>query len=313
MKKTLLITLLIGIVISVKAQDETINGNLIIDGTASAKGANSIYSTENGKTNFRFTINAQDADNSFIYNYNPASATFHTINIGGTHSLSSGLTVAGNGNIGVGTSYLGNAIMTINGNSYNNLRLENDTPNKEASMRFRSKSSSGGTLHSDISLYATGNNQGYLGFKVPHNNSVNSGYDMIINHSGNVGIGTTNPNGWKLAVNGQIRAKEIKVETGWSDFVFYDDYKLPTLLEVENHIKENGHLKDIPSAKEVEENGIFLGEMDSKLLQKIEELTLYTIQQEKKIEQQTKEIEKLKSLNEQFLELQKRLEKLESE
>ena len=129
---------------------------------------------------------------------------------------------------------------------------------------------------------------------------------------GNIGIGTTNPNGWKLAVNGSIRAKEIKVETGWSDFVFEKDYKLPTLKQVESHIKAKGHLKDIPSAKEVEENGIFLGEMDSKLLQKIEELTLYTIAQEKKILEQAEKIENLESINEKLLELQKRLEKLEN-
>ncbi len=135
--------------------------------------------------------------------------------------------------------------------------------------------------------------------------------DVVIS-SGNLGIGTINPGSWKLAVNGEIRAKEIKVETGWSDFVFYDNYKLPTLLEVENHIKIKGHLKDIPSAKEVEENGIYLGEMDSKLLQKIEELTLYTIQQEKKIKKQADKIEKLELLNKKFLELQLRLEKLES-
>ncbi|WP_268225828.1 hypothetical protein [Sinomicrobium oceani] len=102
--------------------------------------------------------------------------------------------------------------------------------------------------------------------------------------TGSLGIGTTNPGTWKLAVNGNIRAKEIKVETGWSDFVFEDSYNLPTLEEVEQHIKEKGHLKDIPSAKEVEENGIFLGEMDAKLLQKIEELMLYTLQQQKEIE-----------------------------
>ena len=104
---------------------------------------------------------------------------------------------------------------------------------------------------------------------------------MIIDKTDNVGIGTNNPDGWKLAVNGNIRAKEIKVETNWSDFVFYSNYNLPTLQEVEKHIKEKGHLKDIPSAKEVEEHGVFLGDMDSKLLQKIEELTLYTIQQDK--------------------------------
>ncbi|MEP1489106.1 MAG: hypothetical protein ABJK28_11820 [Algibacter sp.] len=142
---------------------------------------------------------------------------------------------------------------------------------------------------------------------------------LIQPYHGNVGIGTTNPGSWKLAVNGEIRAKEIKVETGWSDFVFYNNYKLPTLQEVENQIKEKGHLKDIPSAKEVKENGIFLGEMNSKLLQKIEELTLYTIQQEKQIKELNKlkskvekENESLKILTTKFLELQKRLEKLEN-
>ncbi len=108
---------------------------------------------------------------------------------------------------------------------------------------------------------------------------------ITISNNGLVGIGTINPGSWKLAVNGKIRAKEVKVETGWSDFVFKKDYKLPTIQEVENHIKNKGHLKDIPSAKEVKENGIFLGEMDAKLLQKIEELTLYTIQQQKEIDE----------------------------
>ncbi len=101
--------------------------------------------------------------------------------------------------------------------------------------------------------------------------------------NGSVGIGTTNITGWKLAVNGKIRAKEIKVETGWSDFVFENMYALPTLTEVEQHIKEKGHLKDIPSAAEVAKNGILLGEMNAKLLQKIEELTLYMIEQEKQL------------------------------
>ncbi|UII75734.1 hypothetical protein LV716_15950 [Flagellimonas sp. HMM57] len=134
---------------------------------------------------------------------------------------------------------------------------------------------------------------------------------LTILSDGDVGIGTTNPKGWKLAVNGKIRAKEIKVETGWSDFVFEKDYYLPTLKEVEEHIKDKGHLKDIPSTKEVKKNGIFLGQMDSKLLLKIEELTLYTIQQEKKIEELERKNEQLVILNEKLLELQKRMEILE--
>lgn len=108
---------------------------------------------------------------------------------------------------------------------------------------------------------------------------------VFFRNDGFVGIGTSTAEGFKLAVNGNIRAKEIKVETDWSDFVFEDHYRLPTLKEVEEFIEKNGHLKDIPSAKEVEENGVLLGEMDSKLLQKIEELTLYIIQQQKEIEQ----------------------------
>lgn len=87
-------------------------------------------------------------------------------------------------------------------------------------------------------------------------------------------------------IDGTLKAKEIVVQTNvWSDFVFEDDYKLRSLNEVENYINENNHLPDIPSAKEVEESGVSLGSMDSKLLQKVEELTLYTINLEKRIKE----------------------------
>jgi hypothetical protein len=128
--------------------------------------------------------------------------------------------------------------------------------------------------------------------------------------SGNIGIGTNNPGTWKLAVNGNIRAKEVKVETGWSDFVFENNYNLPTLKEVERHIKEKGHLKDIPSAKEVAENGILLGGMNAKLLQKIEELTLYTIDQEKKLQTQENQIKEQDIINEKLNERLLKLEEL---
>ena len=124
-------------------------------------------------------------------------------------------------------------------------------------------------------------------------------YDLR-NHyfsGGNVGIGTSSTGSHKLAVEGSIGAREIKVEDvpNWSDFVFEDDYELPTLVEVEMHIKVNGHLKDIPSAEDVKEDGIYLGQMDAKLLQKIEELTLYLIDQNKRLDAQQKEIEELKA------------------
>ena len=106
--------------------------------------------------------------------------------------------------------------------------------------------------------------------------------DLIVNKR--IGIGTTKIDGYRLAVKGTIRAREIRVTTSWSDFVFAEDYALPTLDEVESHIKTHKHLPDIPSAAEVEAKGVELGVISSKLLQKIEELTLYVIEQEKRIE-----------------------------
>lgn len=128
-------------------------------------------------------------------------------------------------------------------------------------------------------------------FKVLNGHSV---AHLTVAASGNVGIGTVSPDS-KLAVNGTIHTKEVKVDlTGWSDFVFEKDYDLPTLSELERFILKNKHLPEIPSEVEVMANGILLGEMNAKLLQKIEELTLYLIEQDKKIEVLQKEVNTLK-------------------
>lgn len=103
--------------------------------------------------------------------------------------------------------------------------------------------------------------------------------------NGNVGIQTRNTNGYQLAVDGTIGAREITVNTqSWADYVFKEDYNLRSLKEVENHINEFGHLPEIPTTEEVMENGVDLGEMNVLLLKKIEELTLYVIQQQKEID-----------------------------
>ena len=103
------------------------------------------------------------------------------------------------------------------------------------------------------------------------------------NGSGQIGIGTDSP-AEALSVNGKIRSKEVKVENAnWPDYVFSRDYHLSPLEETEKHIKEKGHLPGIPSATEVKENGIALGDMNAKLLEKIEELTLHLIQKDKEI------------------------------
>jgi len=118
---------------------------------------------------------------------------------------------------------------------------------------------------------------------------------FTIMDNGNVGIGIMNPSN-KLDVNGTIHSREVRVDmNGWSDFVFKKDYNLPTLAAVEKHIAEKGYLENIPSEEEVLKNGINLGEMNSRLLQKIEELTLYAIDQDKKNSSQSDEIKKLKA------------------
>ncbi len=118
-------------------------------------------------------------------------------------------------------------------------------------------------------------------------------YCMTIKQNGNVGIGTTNPT-YKLSVNGNIRSKEVVVETGWADYVFDKRYKLPLLSEVEKYINTNNHLPDIPSAIEIQTNGLKLGELQTKMMQKIEELTLYIIEQNKRIELLEKKCETTK-------------------
>jgi hypothetical protein len=117
-----------------------------------------------------------------------------------------------------------------------------------------------------------------------------------IKHDGSVGIGTINTFGYRLAVNGAIGAKEVNVEvtSDWPDFVFSDTYELRSLEEVDRYISQNKHLPAIPSEAEVREYGINLGEMNAKLLQKIEELTLYLIEQNKQNQSQQAEIAALK-------------------
>ena len=108
--------------------------------------------------------------------------------------------------------------------------------------------------------------------------------------TGNVGIGTDNPT-YKLSVLGNIRSNEVVVETGWADYVFDEKYKLPLLSDVEKFIQLNKHLPNIPTAAEIKKNGLSLGDTQKKMMEKIEELTLYMIEANKKIERLEKMLE----------------------
>jgi hypothetical protein len=117
-------------------------------------------------------------------------------------------------------------------------------------------------------------------------------YFLYLRNDGTVGIGTNDTKGYKLAVNGTIICTELKCKlyADWPDYVLNKKYSLPSLAKVERFIDKNNHLPGVPSAKELKENGLNVGEMNAVLLQKIEELTLYMISMNKEIEQLKSEL-----------------------
>jgi hypothetical protein len=181
----------------------------------------------------------------------------------GTSSPQSNLHVAGNVVFDNSSPYLYTGSLSSDQNRY--LHLGNSP-----STAFVSGLKAGGALIADTYAYAN-----------PGKN------DLVV--KGAVGIGTplaNNPNNYKLAVNGVIGAKEVIIEstsTTWPDYVFQNDYRLASLQEVKRYIEVNKHLMDVPSAEEIRHNGQSVGEMNTILLKKVEELTLYIIQQEERI------------------------------
>jgi hypothetical protein len=214
-----------------------------------------------------------------------------------------------NGNIGIGTE---TPLVNLHiKNQTAHLRIESSDVGYNASIQYVS----GGQYRWELGT-------GILsGANFELYNRINNKSSLVVTPEGNIGIGTTNPDE-KLTVNGKIHAKEVRIDLDFPapDYVFANDYKLKSLQEVDEFIKQNSHLPEIPSAKEIEKNGLMLAEMNMSLLKKIEELTLYSIEQEKKNIEQSKEIDNankeiraLKKETEGFKSLSERLSKIENQ
>jgi hypothetical protein len=198
--------------------------------------------------------------------------------------------VAQTGHVGIGTSAPSyNLHLSTSGNT---TQMIESTANGHATLQFR------------------GNNKKWELAKVPSTQGDN--FQLFYNDgatwsaayftatpAGNIAIGTSDPQGYRLAVNGDAIFTKIKVKTfgTWPDYVFEPTYSLRPLSEVEKYIKEHRHLPEVPSAEQVANEGLDLGDNQAVLLKKIEELTLYVIELKKELEGVKATVKKVEKQN----------------
>jgi len=199
------------------------------------------------------------------------------------------------GNVGINTS-APSAKFSVNGTSLFGGPASNldpvYTPNDISHLAYSRQllvgwnRSAGGGETDFISNRGPGGNGGFSFYDYANDNTLT--HLLSIKGNGNVGIGTEDTQGYKLAVKGSIIAElvHVKLEADWPDYVFHPNYELQKLSEVKAYIDQHHHLPELPSAAQVKKEGINLGEMNGRLLKKIEELTLHLIEKDKQLQEE---------------------------
>lgn len=193
------------------------------------------------------------------------------------------------GKVGIGTTVPG-SLLTVNGN------IRSNVANQGVGFIAYDDANAGNHI---FSLTRQGNGVSIssyngIGFVADATSGPTNNYMLYINNSGNVGIGTTNPD-QLLTVNGIIHAKQVNIDLNVPapDYVFDRTYNLKSLSEVNRYILLNKHLPEIPSAAAMAKDGVNVTELNTKLLQKVEELTLYIIQKDKQLNNEEMRVEEL--------------------
>ena len=221
-------------------------------------------------------------------------------NTGGTPAVR--MHINQDGNIGLGTVAPGQHLQLSASGDVNNLIFIENTEVPLSNFYIGNTSSNyivtnqrqANVVESYTDLHIGATNAGNIYFETGRLSTV-APVRMTILNNGSVGIGTTATGTNKLAVEGTIAARRVKVTQAspWPDYVFHDDYCLPSLNDLALYVSEHKHLPGMPDAAQIEKDGQDLGEMNRKLLEKVEELTLYIFQQQKKNEAQQTQIDML--------------------
>lgn len=272
---------------------------MLLGGSASPTDDGVLY-TAGGGTELRL-VSAGGTSGGFGFYTNISSAAAF-----GSTRPAPVMKIDGTGNLGVGTNTPSAKLhININGSSTNYaayastdvglvLQNGNSTANNLNLLAFTDASGWGVADLGTITNHASHSAKLFFSTRPAGSGPLQR---MIIDENGNVGIGSLNPN-QKLTVNGTIYGKEVKVDLNvpGPDYVFLNAYSLRSLAEVEDYIKTNQHLPEVPSAAQMEKEGINVSEMNMLLLKKVEELTLYLIKLDKEHTELTKKFEELEKL-----------------